>query len=74
MATERHLWVNLASIGEKKKGFLLDAPVLPSELFGTSIEETKARMAAFITFIPRQPGSAPKTPGGPGSSWAHDQR
>lgn len=38
VATERHLWVTLADIGEKEKSFLLDAPVLPSELFGTSVE------------------------------------
>ncbi len=31
VATERHLWVNLADIGEKEKGFLLDTPVSPSE-------------------------------------------
>ncbi len=31
VVTERHLWVNLADIGKKEKGFLLDAPVsLPS--------------------------------------------
>ncbi len=36
VVTERHLWVNLADIGKKEKGFLLDAPVSPSELFGTS--------------------------------------
>ncbi len=39
VVTERHLWVNLADIGKKKKGFLLDAPVSPSELFGTSVEK-----------------------------------
>ncbi len=33
VVTERHLWVNLADIRKKEKGFLLDAPVLPSELF-----------------------------------------
>ncbi len=38
VVTERHLWVNLADIGKKEKGFLLDAPVSPSELFGTSVE------------------------------------
>lgn len=27
---ERHLWINLADIGEKEKHFLLDAPVSPS--------------------------------------------
>ncbi len=35
---ERHLWVNLADLEKKEKGFLLDAPVSPSELFGTSVE------------------------------------
>ncbi|KAL0148027.1 hypothetical protein M9458_056642 [Cirrhinus mrigala] len=60
VVTERHLWVNLADLGKKEKGFLLDAPVSPSELFGTSIEtviekfrEAKARSAAFKTFIPQ---------------------
>ncbi len=35
VVTERHLWVNLADIEKKEKGFLLDAPVLPYEIFGT---------------------------------------
>lgn len=30
--------MNLADIGEKEKHFLIDAPVLPFELFGTSFE------------------------------------
>ncbi len=38
VVTERHLWVNLADIGKKEKGSLLDAPVSSSELFGTSVE------------------------------------
>lgn len=38
VATEGHLWVNLAGIGEKEKAFLLDAPVSPSERFRTSVE------------------------------------
>ncbi len=53
VATERHLWVNLADIGEKEKRFFLDTPVSPSELFGTSVEmvihkfgEARARKAA----------------------------
>ncbi len=52
--TERHLWVNLANIGKKEKDFLLDAPVSPFELFGTSVKtvvekirEAKARSSAF---------------------------
>ncbi len=35
VVTERHLWVDLADLEKKEKGFLLDAPVSPSELFGT---------------------------------------
>ncbi|XP_016111538.1 kinesin-like protein KIF26A [Sinocyclocheilus grahami] len=57
---ERHLWVSLVVIGLKEKGFLLDAPGSPSELFGTSVEivvvrfkEAKTCSAAFISFIPR---------------------
>lgn len=33
-----HLWVNLADIGMKERGFLLDALVSPSELLCTSVE------------------------------------
>ncbi len=38
VVTERHLWVNLADLEKKEKGFLLDAPVSPSQLFGASVE------------------------------------
>lgn len=38
VAMERHLWINVADIEEKGKHFLLDSPVLPFELFGTSVE------------------------------------
>ncbi len=48
--------MNLADINKKEKGFLLDAPVLPSELFGTSVEtvvkkfrEVRVHSAAFKT-------------------------
>ncbi|KAL0160129.1 hypothetical protein M9458_043854, partial [Cirrhinus mrigala] len=54
VVTERHLWVNLADLGRKEKGFLLDAPVSPSELFGTSFRKAKTRSAAFKTLIPRR--------------------
>ncbi len=54
------MWVNLEDIGEKEKCFLLDTPVSPSELFGTSVEtvvhkfrEARARSAAYESFIPR---------------------
>ncbi len=73
MATERHLWVNLANIGEKEKSFLLDTPVSPSELFGTSVEtivhkfrEAKARSVAYESFILRQSISVSKHRGGGG--------
>ncbi len=81
VVTERHLWVNLADIGKKEKGFLLDAPVSPSELFGTSVEtvvekfrEAKARSAAFKIFIPRSSRSEPEQRMGPGPSRSEDLR
>ncbi len=80
VVTERHLWVNLADIGKKEKGFLLDAPVSPSELFGTSVEtvkkfrEAKACSAAFKTFIPRRSRSEPEQRTGPGPSPSGDQK
>ncbi|KAL0153483.1 hypothetical protein M9458_051212, partial [Cirrhinus mrigala] len=61
VATERHLWVNLADVGMKERGFLLDAPVSPSELFGASVKtvvekfrEAKTRSTAFKSFIPQR--------------------
>ncbi|KAL0192340.1 hypothetical protein M9458_010636, partial [Cirrhinus mrigala] len=36
VVTKRHLWVNVADIGRKERGFLLDGPFSPSELFSTS--------------------------------------
>ncbi len=81
VATERHLWMNLADIGEKEKRFLLDALVSPSELFGTSVEtvvekfkEVKARSAAFKSCIPRRSRSEPERRGGPGPSRSADHR
>ncbi len=72
VVTERHLWVNLADIGKKEKCFLLDAPVLPFELFGTAVEtvvvkfrEARARSAAFKIFIPRRSRSEPEQSRGP---------
>ncbi len=37
VVTERQLWVNLADLEKKEKGFLLDVPISPSELFCTSV-------------------------------------
>ncbi len=33
VVTERHLWVNLADLEKKEKGFLLNAPISPSRAF-----------------------------------------
>ncbi len=73
VVTERHLWVNLAD--------LLDMPISPSELFGTSVEtvvekfrEARARSAAFETFIPRRSRSEPEQSRGPGPAWSEDRR
>ncbi len=81
VVTERHMWVNLADIGKKEKGFLLDAPVSPFKLFSTSYKtlvkkfrEAKARSAAFKTFIPRRSRSEPKQHRGPSLSRSGDQR
>ncbi|XDV41715.1 hypothetical protein PO909_010525 [Leuciscus waleckii] len=81
VATERHLWLNLADIGEKEKALLLDSPVSPTKLFGTSVEavvgkfrEAKARSAAFKTCIPLRSGPRPRQAGGPGPSWSEDHR
>ncbi len=77
VVTERHLWVNLADLEKKDKGFLLNAPISPSEFFGTSIEtevekfkEARARSAAFETFIPRRSRSEPEQSRGPGPAWS----
>lgn len=66
---------------EERKGFLLDAQVSPSELFGISVEtviekfgETKAHSAAFRSFVPRRSRSEPEQHRGPGLSRSEDQR
>ncbi len=81
VATERHLWMNLVDIVEKEKRFLLDAPVSPSELFGTSVEtvdkkfmEAKVRSAAFKSCLPCRSRSEPERQGGPGPSRSENQR
>lgn len=55
------------AIGKKEKYFLLDALLLPTRLFGTSVEavvekfrEAKAQLAAFRKFIPRHSKSSSK--------------
>ncbi|XDV19450.1 hypothetical protein PO909_024920 [Leuciscus waleckii] len=70
VATERYLWLNLADIGDKEKAFLLDSPVSPSELFGTSVE---AVVGKFREAKARS-GSTPRQAGGPGPSRSEDGR
>ncbi|KAK2911433.1 hypothetical protein Q8A67_003566 [Cirrhinus molitorella] len=48
VVTERHLWVNLADIGKKERGFLLDAPVSPSELFGPDLSPNSMVLAHLV--------------------------
>ncbi len=62
--------VNLADLEKKEKGFLLDAPVSPSELFGTSVDtvvekfrEARARSAAFKSSFHEGPGLSPNRAG-----------
>ncbi len=81
VVTERHLWVNLADLEKKEKGFFLDVPISPSQLFSTSVEtvveklrEARARSAAFKIFIPWRSRSEPEQSGGPGPSWSKDWR
>lgn len=38
VATEQHLWLNLADIGSKEKNFLLNALLSPFRLFDISVE------------------------------------
>ncbi len=72
VVTERHLWVNLADIGKKEKGF--SAPVSSSELLVEKFKEAKARSAAFKSFIPRRSRSDPEQRRGPDPSPSEDQR
>ncbi len=64
VVTERHMWMNLEDIG-RKKGFLLDAPVSPSKLFGTSIETVVGSLGRWRR---AQRPSKPSFQEGPGLS------
>ncbi|KAL0199204.1 hypothetical protein M9458_007744, partial [Cirrhinus mrigala] len=61
VVTERHLWVNLADLGKKERGFLLDALS-----FSVPPLRRWAHSAAFKTFLPRRSRSEPEQHGGPG--------
>ncbi len=61
VATECHLWLNLTEIREKKKVFLLDAPISHSGLFGEAVSSVvekfrsaKTQLAALKQFMPRR--------------------
>ncbi|KAL0194767.1 hypothetical protein M9458_008339, partial [Cirrhinus mrigala] len=60
VVTERHLWVNLADLGKKERGFLLDAPVSPSELFGASVETVDALSGFQNLHTTKQGGPGPQ--------------
>ncbi len=58
--------MNLADLERKEKGFLLDAPVSPSELFGTSVDTVveKFREARLLEPSFREgPGLSPNRAG-----------
>lgn len=81
VAMERHLWVNLADIGQKERNFLLDLPVSPSKLSSTSAKtviekfrEVKAWSVAFKKFKPRRSRPAPQNSRGRGPSGSEDHR
>ncbi len=70
-----NLSVNLADIRKKEKGSLLDVPVSPSELFGTSVEVVVEKFrVAFKTLISRRSRSEPEQCRGPALSWSEGQR
>ncbi|KAL0165789.1 hypothetical protein M9458_037633, partial [Cirrhinus mrigala] len=61
VAAERHLWLTLSDMKEKDRVFLLDAPLLPSGLFGDAVnsvvdryQEARKQVAAFQRFLPRR--------------------
>ncbi len=61
VAVERHLWLTLSDIIEKDRVFLLDAPLVPSGLFGDGVnsvvdrfQEARKQAAAFQRFLPRR--------------------
>ncbi|ROL42281.1 hypothetical protein DPX16_18203 [Anabarilius grahami] len=58
---ERHLWLNLSSIKDKDKNFLMDAPLAPPGLFGDAVntvvdrfQEANKQAAAFQKLLPHR--------------------
>ncbi|XP_038554603.1 uncharacterized protein LOC119888200 [Micropterus salmoides] len=63
VVTERHLWLNLSSIQGKERAFLLDAPLLPTGLFGEAVDavvnrfrHAKTQGEAFERYLPCRSG------------------
>ncbi len=49
VTAERHLWLNLTKIREKKKAFLLEAPISSSGLFGDAVNSVVNKFMALKT-------------------------
>ncbi len=61
VAAERHLWLTLSDMKKKDRVFLMDAPLVPSGLFGDAVDsvvdryqEACKQAAAFQRFLPRR--------------------
>ncbi len=61
VAAKRHLWLTLSDMKEKERVFLMDAPLVPSGLFGDAVDsvvdryqEARKQAAAFQRFLPRR--------------------
>ncbi len=60
VVTERPLWLTLSNIKDRDRIFLLNAPLLPSGLFGDAVgavvdrhQDARKQAAAFQRFLPR---------------------
>ncbi len=61
VAAERHLWLTLSDMKKKDRVFLMDAPLVPSGLFGDAVDsvvdryqEARKQAAAFQRFLPHR--------------------
>ncbi len=61
VAAERHLWLTLSDMRDKDRVCLMDAPLMPSGLFGDAVkavvdryQEICKQVAAFQRFLPRR--------------------
>ncbi len=65
VVTERHLWVNLADLEKKEKGFLLDAPISPPSF---SVPQSRQWLRSLGRRERAQRPSKPSFQEGPGPS------